>query len=110
MAEALRERSAADVERARGIYAAFRDNLSTSIASLRSEGHEASQMLLPDDQARQRQRDLEALQQRADELGDEEEREVAAIRERYADVRPYVTTAALVFALTPADAAEGGAR
>lgn len=111
--EALADRAQSDVERARAIYAAFRDNLARSIAALRSEEDEALAMLLPGDQLRQRQHDLAALQARADELGAEEQREVAAIRERYAEVRPYVTTSALVFALTPRDAEEqreGGPR
>lgn len=102
--ESLRERESADIARAESIYAAFSNNLARSIAILRSEDEKSRAMLLPDDQARQRQRDLDALRARADELGAEEDREVAAIRARYAEVRPYVTTSALVFALTPADA------
>ena len=39
-----------------------------------------------------------------DELGDEEAREVAAIAERYAEVKPHTTAAAIVFALTRSDA------
>lgn len=101
--ESLREREGADIARAQSIYAAFSNNLVRSIATLRSEDEQSQAMLLPDDQARQRQRDLGALRARADELGAEEDREIAAIRERYAEVRPYVTTSALVFALTPSD-------
>lgn len=61
-------------------------------------------MLLPDDQERQRRRDMHAMEQRLDELDDEEAREVAAITDRYADVQPHTTAAAVVFALTGADA------
>lgn len=109
VADDLERRREADVERARAIYAAFRDNLSRSISVMLDERESAEAMLFPDDQARQRQRDLDALRRRLDELDDEEAREVAATRERYADVSSYVTTAALVFALTPADA-EGMSR
>jgi hypothetical protein len=45
------------------------------------------------------------MEDRLASLDDEERREVAGIRERYADVKPYVSTVALVFALTPEDAA-----
>jgi hypothetical protein len=41
---------------------------------------------------------------RLDSLDDEEQREIAAIGARYADIRPHVTAAAVVFALTPEDA------
>ncbi len=56
------------------------------------------------DQQRQWRRDIEAMQRRLDELDDEEAREIAAITERYADVKPHTTAAAVVFALTRADA------
>ena len=44
------------------------------------------------------------MRRRLDELDDEEAREIAAIAERYADVKPHTTAAAVVFALTRADA------
>ena len=50
------------------------------------------------------------MERRLLSLGDEQEREFAGIRERYADVRPFVSAAAVVFALTPADAAAMGGR
>ena len=61
-------------------------------------------MLFPDDQQRQRQRDIDAMKSRQTELDDEEIREIAAIMERYVDVQPHTTAAAVVFALTRADA------
>ena len=60
--------------------------------------------LFADDQQRQRRRDIEAMERRLDELDDEEAREIAAITERYADVKPHTTAAAVVFALTREDA------
>ena len=40
------------------------------------------------------------MTRRLDELDDEEAREIAAITDRYADVKPHTTAAAVVFALT----------
>ena len=64
-------------------------------------------MLFTDDQQKQRRRDLDAMRDRLESLDEEEQREVAAITERYADVKPHVSAAAVVFALTPQDAAAG---
>lgn len=44
------------------------------------------------------------MSRRLDELDDEEAREIVAITDRYADVKPHTTAAAMVFALTRADA------
>ena len=44
---------------------------------------------------------------RLDSLDDEEQREIAAIGARYAGIKPHVTAAAVVFALTPDDAKAG---
>ena len=97
----------ADIQRAHDIFAAFRANLRDSLARLRTKEAEAEAMLWPDDQQKQRRRDIEAMQRRLDELDDEEAREIAAITERYAEVKPHTTAAAVVFALTPEDAKGG---
>ena len=103
--EQLQRREAADVQRARDIFAAFRANLRDSLARLRAEEAEAEGQLFTDaDQERQWRRDREAMQRRLDELDDEEAREITAIKDRYADVKPHTTAAAVVFALTRADA------
>jgi hypothetical protein len=102
--EQLARRQEADVQRAREIFAAFRTNLRDSLKQLNQAEEEAQAMLLPDDQQRQRRRDIEAMSRRLDELDDEEAREIAAITDRYADVKPHTTAAAVVFALTPKDA------
>ena len=65
-------------------------------------------MLFGDDQREQRRKDLRNLRSRLDSLADEERRELDAIHERYSDVKPYVSAAAVVFALTAADAAAWG--
>ena len=103
--EQLQRREAADVQRAQDIFAAFRSNLRDSLARLRAEEAEAwGQLFTDSDQERQWRRDREAIQRRLDELDDEETREIAAIKDRYADVRPHTTAAAVVFALTRNDA------
>lgn len=103
--EQLQRREAADVQRARDIFAAFRANLRDSLARLRAEETEAQGQLFTDaDQERQWRRDREAMQRRLDELDDEEAREITAIKDRYADVKPHTTAAAVVFALTRNDA------
>ena len=103
--EQLQRREAADIQRAREIFAAFRANLRDSLARLRAEEIEAQGQLFTDaDQERQWRRDREAMQRRLDELDDEETREITAIKDRYADVKPHTTAAAVVFALTRTDA------
>jgi hypothetical protein len=47
------------------------------------------------------------MEDRLASLHEEEQREIAAINERYADVKPHVSAAAVVFALTPVDAEAG---
>jgi len=107
--EQLDKRRAADVQRARDIFSAFRTNLRESLDLLRSKDAEAEAMLWADEQQKQWRRDIDSMQRRLDELDDEEAREIAAITDRYADVRPHTTAAAVVFALTPEDA-KGGLR
>lgn len=102
--EQLARREATDVQRAHDIYAAFRTNLRDSLAALRRAEEEAAATLFADDQQRQRRRDVDAMERRLDELDGEETREVTAIAERYAEVKPHTTAAAVVFALTHADA------
>ena len=103
--EQLTRRQSADIQRAREIFAAFRTNLGDSLSLLKAEESEAQGQLFTDpDQQRQWRRDMEAMSRRLDELDDEEAREVMAITDRYADVKPHTTAAAVVFALTRADA------
>ena len=104
----LRAREQADTARAHEIFANFRRNLNDSVARLQ---HEDDTMLpLADEQAEQRRRDIRRMHERLDSLADEERREVAAITERYTDIKPYVSAAAVVFALTRADDERGGLR
>lgn len=103
--EQLAKRQTADIQRAKEIFAAFRANLRDSLARLKADEDEAQGQLFTDpDQMRQWRRDIDAMSRRLDELDDEEAREIAAIADRYADVKPHTTAAAVVFALTRADA------
>jgi superfamily II DNA/RNA helicase len=103
--EQLAKRQEADMQRAHEIFAAFRTNLRDSLAALKAAEDEAQGQLFADpDQQRQWRRDVEAMSRRLEELDDEEAREIAAITDRYADVKPHTTAAAVVFALTRADA------
>jgi hypothetical protein len=102
--EQLAERQQSDIGRAHDIFAAFRANLRDSLAQLRSRDAENQAMLWADEQQKQWRRDIDAMARRLDELDDEEAREVAAITDRYTEVKPHITGAALVFALTPTDA------
>ncbi len=101
----LATRRDTDLKRATEIFTAFRRNLTDSIVRMQREEEDQLDMLpLADEQRAQRMRDLRAMEARLDSLADEERRELEAIRDRYSDVKPYVAAAALVFALTPADA------
>lgn len=103
--EKLAKRQDADTQRAHEIFAAFRTNLRDSLAALKAAEDEAQGQLFADpDQQRQWRRDVEAMTRRLEELDDEETREIAAITDRYADVKPHTTAAAVVFALTRDDA------
>jgi hypothetical protein len=108
--EALEARRDTDIARAREIFSAFRINLRESRDRLATEIHDQEEALFTDDQQAQRRRDLRAMEDRLASLDDEEPREIAAIGERYRDIKPHVSAAAVVFALTRADAAEGRVR
>ncbi|MFW7414105.1 DISARM system SNF2-like helicase DrmD [Demequina sp. SO4-18] len=105
----LEKREAADIARAEQIYGAFRLNLQESVGTMRRSLEDEREALfsMNPDQLRQYRKDIESIERRLDELADEEAREIAELRARYVDVQPYVSAAAVVFALTPADAAAG---
>lgn len=107
--QGLAQREAADIKRAQGIYAAFRQNLTESRERMHRIWQQESETLfaLDPDASRQFRRDIAAMDERLANLDNEERTELASIRDRYADVQPFVSTAAVVFALTPQDATEG---
>ena len=99
--DTLHKRRDTDIARAREIFAAFRVNLQESRDRLDREIRSEEEKLFPDDQQRQRRHDLASMIDRLNSLDDEERREIAAISARYAEIKPHVTAAAVVFALTP---------
>ncbi|MGP9017546.1 DISARM system SNF2-like helicase DrmD [Streptomyces sp. BR1] len=106
--QSLKQREETDIARAREIFGAFRINLRESRDRLEQAIRaEEEDVLFSDDQQKQRRRDLHHMNERLESLEDEEAREIASIRERYSDIRPYVSAAAIVFALTPQDAKNG---
>ena len=104
---ALATRQETDIARAKEIFAAFRVILRESRGRLEREIRSQDEFLFTDDQQKQRRRDLSTMIDRLERLDGEERRDIDAINSRYADIRPHVTAAAVVFALTPADAAAG---
>ena len=108
--EALQKRRDSDIARVREIFDAFRINLRESHDRLSREIRAEEEKLFTDDQQAQRRRDLRAMEDRLASLDEEEQREIASIGERYRDIRPHVSAAAVVFALTPAEAATGTVR
>jgi hypothetical protein len=110
VSDQLARREAADVHRAQEIYAAFRRNLTETLEKLNAAEleEELALTLLPDDQQRQRRRDIQAMRERLESLAEEEVREVSAISDRYRDVKPHTSAAAVVFALTEDDATRAG--
>ena len=103
----LDSRREADTRRAHQIFAAFRLNLTESRERLATQIATQDAMLFTDDQQRQRRRDLRAMEDRLLSLDEEERREIATIEERFAEITPHVSAAAVVFALAPADALSG---
>ena len=108
--QSLDERCQADLDRVRGIFAAFRANLTDSLTHLRAQEREQQAMLdlWSGEQRQQRARDIRAMEDRLEDLAGEETREEAAVRSRYEDVRPYVSSVALVLAVTEQDAETWG--
>lgn len=102
----LEERRQNDLDRAHGIFEQFRRNLKDSLDMLhRQDEEDAMQLALwEDDERRQRRRDIRKMEQRLEDLDLEERKELDMIRTRYEDVKPYVSIAALVFAVSEHDA------
>lgn len=108
----LETRRDADIGRAQAIFGNFRRNLQQSLADRRAKEEEIESMLfdLDPSQAQQYRLDIRSMENRLENLAAEEAREVQALRDRYTDIRPFVSAAAVVFALTPAEAQAGALR
>ncbi|QAY64723.1 ATP-dependent helicase [Xylanimonas allomyrinae] len=105
----LEKRRDADIGRARQIFGSFRRNLQESLRDRRAKQAEIEGFLFDLDprQAEQYRMDIRSMENRLENLAAEEAREIQAIKDRYTDIRPFVSAAAVVFALTPQDAAQG---
>lgn len=107
VAERLTGRRGADTARAHEIFGAFRRNLTDSLTLLHRAEADEEQRLFGDDQQQQRRRDIRSMEERLATLTEEEQREIDAIDERYTDISPHVSAAAVVFALRREDLIEG---
>lgn len=65
------------------------------------------QLGLFEDERRQSERDLREIRRRIEALGDERERELAAVDTRYDDIRTWEFPAAVIFAIAPSDLENG---
>ena len=102
----LHRREEDDKQRVHGIFSQFRTNLQASLQRLKEEeAYEQEQLALwADEEQRQRARDIANMTERLSALDDEERKEVELVDLRYRDIRPYVSIAALVFAVNEHDA------
>lgn len=102
----LRVREEADLDRVRGIFGQFRGNLRESLRRLHEQDErDADQLALwKSDEQKQRERDIAKMRNRLESLDDEEKGELDLVRLRYQDIRPYVSIAALIFAVSEQDA------
>jgi polyhydroxyalkanoate synthesis regulator phasin len=92
----LQRRLDVEAEAVRAVLTDLQRQITFELADLERERSE--QLSLFDaPEADQSQRDLDALRRRVDEIPDEIEREVAAIRRRYTDPESHVFPAAITF-------------
>jgi len=94
----LAERAAAEADAIRTILTDLERQIRADLDRLTSEQIEQLS-LFSEPEREQSQRDLEALQRRLDEIPDEIEREVAAVRRRFTDPLPHVFPAAVTILL-----------
>jgi superfamily II DNA or RNA helicase len=102
----LADRKEADRRRVIEIFDRFSTTLRTSLDSAEELSRDP-QLALFDDERRQSERDLREIRRRIDDLGDERERELAAVDARYKDVHAWEFPAAVIFAIAPKDIENG---
>jgi len=105
----LADRHDADRGRVEAIFDRFGHTLSDALRKAKELADE-DQPTLFDVERRQSERDLRQIRERIDALADERERELAAVDARYTDVQARTFHAAVVFALSPEEAAAGQVR
>lgn len=99
----LEKRKTADLARVDEVFTRFRESLASTLAKAEAQKREVEQMLFHEEQ-QQREKDLRNIQRRLEALADEQSDERDAVSRRYANLQPHTFVAAVVFALSPADA------
>lgn len=99
----LVKRKAADLDRVNEVFARFRQTLAGTLDNADERKRELEDMLFHMEQ-RQREKDLINIRRRLDALAEEQRDERDAVSRRYANLQPHTFVAAVVFALSPADA------
>ena len=100
----LEERHGADRARVVEIFDRFGATLRDALDRAQQMDADPQFALFDDEERRQSERDLRQIRQRIDALDDERERELAAVDARYEEVKPLTFSAAVLFAIAPADA------
>lgn len=106
IAQQFTARHEADRDRVTAIFDRFGHTLEEALREAR-ELADDDQLGLFADERQQSERDLDQIRERIHALAEERERELAAVDARYADVKARTFHAAVVFALSPEDAASG---
>jgi superfamily II DNA or RNA helicase len=101
----LAERKLADRTRVDEIFNRFGITLRDALAE--AEAMDDPQFALFDDERRQSERDLREIRRRIDALADERERELQAVETRYDEIRAWEFPAAVIFAIAPKDIENG---
>ncbi|TFD32132.1 ATP-dependent helicase [Cryobacterium sp. TMT1-62] len=99
----LDKRKIADLARVDEVFARFRHTLASTLDNAEVRRREVEQMLFHEEQ-QQREKDLANIRRRLDVLTEEQRDERNAVARRYANLQPHTFVAAVVFALSPADA------
>jgi superfamily II DNA or RNA helicase len=99
----LDKRKIADLARVDEVFTRFRHTLVGTLANAEARKSELGQMLFHEEQ-QQREKDLANVRRRLDALTEEQRDERDAVSLRYANLQPHTFVAAVVFALSPADA------
>lgn len=100
----LEERQRADRARVEEIFDRFGATLDRALTQAQELDSDPQFALFDDQERRQSERDLRQIRQRIDALEDERERELAAVDARYEEIKPLTFSAAVLFAIAPADA------
>jgi superfamily II DNA or RNA helicase len=102
----LVERREVDRTRVEEIFDRFEQTLRDALSEAETMDGDP-QLALFEDERRQSERDLREIRRRIDTLGDERDRELAAVSTRYDDIRTWEFPAAVIFALAPNDVENG---